>query len=147
MNMRELCQLVEKRRRRKRVGRGDGSGHGKTSGRGHKGARARTGATRRHFAEGGQMPLYRRLPKKGFSNARFRVRYDVINVGDWKGVEPGAVVDLEVLKAKGILKPRTGRLKVLGDGEISVPLEVRAAKFSETAKDKILKAGGKVEVG
>jgi len=92
------------------------------------------------------MPLYRRLPKKGFSNARFRVRYDVVNVGKLSVFEPGSTVDLAALEAKGILKSRWGRLKVLGDGELKVPLTVRAAKFSESARQKIEQAGGTVQV-
>jgi large subunit ribosomal protein L15 len=92
------------------------------------------------------MPLYRRLPKKGFSNARFRDRYDVVNVGQLADLEAGTRVTLAFLEEKGLLKARHGRLKVLGAGELSVALEVAAAKFSEQARDKIVQAGGKAEV-
>ncbi len=146
MDLKTVNQKAEPKKRPKRVGRGNGSGHGKTCGRGHKGAGARSGYRRRWFAEGGQMPLYRRLPKKGFSNAPFRVRYDVVNVGRLAVFEPGTTVDLAALEARGILKPRWGRLKVLGDGELNVPLVVRASKFSQTAREKIEKAGGTVHV-
>ena len=93
------------------------------------------------------MPLYRRLPKKGFSNARFRIQYDVVNVGQLECFEAGSKVDLALLEEKGILKPRHGRLKVLGEGEVSVSLDVIAAKVSKKAREKIVQAGGKVEVG
>ena len=142
MDMADLCRQTKPRKRRLRRGRGNGSGHGKTCGRGHGGAGSRAGYRRRWFAEGGQMPLYRRLPKKGFSNVRFQVRYDVVNVGQLAGLEAGTQVDIAVLEEKGILKPRYGRLKILGEGTLSVALEVTAAKFSETAREKIVQAGG-----
>ena len=146
MDMAEVCRLVKPPRRRRRLGRGNGSGQGKTSGRGHGGACSRSGYRKRWFAEGGQMPLYRRLPKKGFSNVRFRFRYDVINVGQLANVEAGTQITLGLLVARGILKPRHGRLKVLGVGELSVPLAVTAAKFSGKAREKIVEAGGTAEV-
>ncbi len=146
MDMADVCQRAKPTRRGNRLGRGHGSGWGKTAGRGHGGARCRSGSRRRWFAEGGQMPLYRRLPKKGFSNARFRVRYDVVNVGQLAGLAANTRVTLALLEDRGILKPRHGKLKVLGQGELSVPLEVTAAKFSEAAREKIVKAGGTAEV-
>lgn len=146
MDMADVCRLAEFPKRKRRLGRGDGSGRGKTSTRGHKGAHSRSGFRRRWYAEGGQMPLYRRLPKKGFSNVRFRVRYDVVNVGQLEVFEAGTRVTLDLLADKGLLKPRHGKLKVLGEGELSVALEVTAAKFSGKAQEKIVQAGGKAEV-
>jgi large subunit ribosomal protein L15 len=142
MNVEDVCRLVEPAKRTKRRGRGRGSGVGKTSGRGHKGAASRAGFRRRWFAEGGQIPLFRRLPKKGFSNARFKVRYDVVNVCDLAALEPGTPVTLDLLAQRGVVKARYGRLKVLGGGEIAVALQVTAAKFTETARRKIAEAGG-----
>lgn len=133
------------RKKRKRVGRGEGSGHGKTSGRGHKGHKARTGGNTKKGFEGGQMPLQRRLPKRGFVN-EFKVRFDIVNVGRLSVFEKGEVVDKEVLMAKGLIKDTRGKLKILGDGEISIPLTVRADGFSTAAREKIEAAGGKVEV-
>ena len=147
MKLNEVLKRAGKKRGRKRVGRGPGSGHGKTSGRGHNGARSRSGWKRRDYFEGGQMPLVRRLPKRGFSNAPFRVRYDVVNLALLEErFEEGAEVDLATLVARGVLKSRHGRLKVLGDGELSKKLTIRADKISEAARQKVEKAGGKVEV-
>ncbi len=147
MDMADLCNTVGKRRKRKRVGRGNGSGHGKTSCRGHRGARCRSGARRRWGAEGGQMPLFRRLPKKGFSNKPFQKKYDVVNVQQLQDFEAGTSVDLEVLEKKGVLKSRYGRLKILGTGDLSVALKVKANRCSASAREKIEKAGGTVEMG
>jgi large subunit ribosomal protein L15 len=147
MDMAELSLLVGTHKRTKRRGRGDGSGLGKTSGRGNKGGGSRTGWRQRWFSEGGQMPIYRRLPKKGFSNARFKERFDVINVGDLGAVPAGTTVDLAYLEGAGLVVPRHGKLKVLGNGDLSVALNVRAVCFSERAKEKIVKAGGSAEVG
>ena len=129
----------------KRVGRGAGSGLGKTSGRGHKGQKARSGGGVRPGFEGGQMPLIRRVPKRGFYNP-FSKEYAVINVKDLAGFEAGSVVDYEALKAAGKLKKEFDGLKVLGDGELNVALTVKAVKFTESAKQKIEAAGGKAEV-
>lgn len=133
------------RKERKRVGRGEGSGHGKTSGRGHKGYKARTGGNTKKGFEGGQMPLQRRLPKRGFVN-EFKIRSSIVNVGRLAVFGKGEVVDKEVLRAKGLIEDTRGKVKILGDGEISIPLTVRADGFSTTAKEKIEAAGGKVEV-
>ena len=146
MDLQKVSRLAKRDKKPRRVGRGNGSGHGKTCGRGYGGACSRSGFRRRWFAEGGQMPLYRRLPKKGFSNARFKVRYDVVNVGQLGDLEPGTEVTMTLLEERGILKPRYGRLKVLGSGELSVPLTVKAAKFSSQAREKIVAAGGTAEV-
>lgn len=133
------------REERKRVGRGEGSGHGKTSGRGHKGHKARTGGNTKKGFEGGQMPLQRRLPKRGFVN-EFKIRSNIVNVGRLSVFEKGEVVDKEVLMAKGLIKDTRGKLKILGDGEIIIPLTVRADGFSTAAREKIEAVGGKVEV-
>ena len=127
-----------------RRGRGHGSGNGKTAGKGHKGQKARSGAPRPGF-EGGQMPLYRRLPKRGFTNINSKVIVG-INVSALEAFEDGAVVTVEELLAKGIVKnPRDG-VKILGNGELTKKLTVKAAAFSASAKEKIEKAGGKAEV-
>ena len=131
---------------RRRVGRGPGSGLGKTSGRGHKGWGARSGTSRRPGYEGGQMPIYRRVPKRGFTNARFRVEYTVVNVGLLEAFEDGATVDMETILARGLASKTAPLLKLLGDGELTRKLTVRAHKFSANAKAKIEKAGGSAEV-
>jgi large subunit ribosomal protein L15 len=128
----------------KRVGRGAGSGLGKTSGRGHKGQKARSGGGVRPGFEGGQMPLIRRLPKRGFYNP-FSKQYAIVNVADLARFEAGTVVDFAALKAAGLVKKEYDGLKVLGDGELNVALTVKAAKFTQTAREKIEAAGGKAE--
>lgn len=132
-------------RKNKRVGRGIGSGHGKTATRGYKGQKSRSGTSVRPGFEGGQMPLYRRLPKRGFTNI-FRTEYAVVNLESLAAFEAGTQVDPEVLKAKGIVKNVKDGIKVLGGGELKQALTVRAHKFSKSAADKIQKAGGVVEV-
>ena len=131
---------------RKRVGRGVGSGLGKTSGKGHKGQNARSGGGVRPGFEGGQLPLFRRLPKRGFKNALFKVRYAVINLSDLDKFEEGAVVTPELLKEMGLIKKQLDGVKVLGNGELSKKLTVKANKFSDTAKEKIENVGGTTEV-
>ena len=129
----------------KRVGRGAGSGLGKTSGRGHKGQKARSGGGVRPGFEGGQMPLIRRIPKRGFYNP-FSTHYAIVNVADLASFEAGSVVDFAALKAAGLVKKELDGLKVLGEGELNVALTVKAAKFTQTAREKIEAAGGKAEV-
>lgn len=131
---------------RKRVGRGPGSGIGKTSGRGEKGQKARSGYSRKPGFEGGQLPLYRRLPKRGFTNARFKVEYAVINLSDLNRFEDGASITPELLKEMGLLKNQLDGVKVLGNGKLEKKLNVRANKFSTKAQEEIEKLGGKVEV-
>ena len=131
---------------RKRVGRGPGSGLGKTSGRGEKGQKARSGYSRKPGFEGGQLPLYRRLPKRGFSNAKFKTVYAVINLSDLNNFEDGAVVTPEILKDMGLVKNGLDGIKVLGNGTLEKKLTVKAHKFSNVAKEQIEKLGGKVEV-
>ena len=130
----------------KRLGRGTGSGLGKTSGKGHKGQNARSGGGVRPGFEGGQLPLFRRLPKRGFSNAMFKVEYATINVSDLEKFEDGAVVTPELLKEMGILKKQLAGVKVLGSGELTKKITVKAHKFSNWAKEKIEAIGGKAEV-
>lgn len=129
--------------RRKRVGCGEGSGHGKTSGRGGKGQTARSGGSIRPGFEGGQMPLYRKLPRRGFNNYEFRTSYAVVNVGDLVRLDAKVTeVNAEVLAAAGLVRPGIKLLKVLGDGEITRALKVTAQKFTGSAKAKLEKAGG-----
>ena len=131
---------------RKRVGRGQGSGTGKTSGRGQKGQNARSGGGVRVGFEGGQTPLFRRLPKRGFSNALFKKEYAIINLDELNKFEDGAEVSLEVLREMGIVKKSKDGLKVLGNGTLEKKLTVKANKFSASAKEQIEKLGGKAEV-
>ena len=131
---------------RKRVGRGVGSGIGKTSGKGEKGQNARSGGGVRPGFEGGQLPLFRRLPKRGFSNAKFKTRYAVINLSDLNRFEDGAVVSPELLKEMGVLKNQLDGVKVLGNGKLEKKLVVKAHKFSSVAQEQIEKLGGKAEV-
>ena len=128
-----------------RKGRGPGSGNGKTAGKGHKGQNARSGGGVRPGFEGGQLPLYRKLPKRGFYN-RFATQYAVVNVSTLAKFEDGAVVDLEILRDCGIVKTNETKLKVLGNGEIANKITVKAAVFSASAKEKIEAACGKTEV-
>ena len=136
------------RKQAKRKGRGPGSGNGKTAGKGHKGHKARSGGQTQRGFEGGQMPLHRRLPKRGFTNAQFKKTYDIVNVSDLAKFEAGTVVDWETLNKLGrtMRKDQTSGLKVLGRGDIGVALTVRAAKFSDSAVRKIEAAGGTAEV-
>ena len=145
MKLHELSPAPGSNRDSFRKGRGAGSGNGKTAGRGHKGQNARSGGGVRPGFEGGQMPLARRLPKRGFNNI-FAVKYAAVNVSELNRFEDGAVVDAEALKAAGVLKKTLDGIKILGNGEISKKLTVKAAIFSESAKEKIEKAGGKAEV-
>ena len=145
MKLHEMSPAPGATRAPKRVGRGIGSGTGKTSTRGHKGQWARSGGGVRPGFEGGQMPLTRRLPKRGFTNI-FAKQYAVINVSDLNGLEDGAVVTAESLKAMGKIKKIGDGLKVLGQGELSKKLTVKAAKVTKTAQEKISAAGGSVEV-
>jgi large subunit ribosomal protein L15 len=146
MNIKSVCDKGVKHQERKRVGRGIGSGLGKTSGRGHKGLNARSGASRRPGYEGGQMPIYRRVPKRGFTNARFRVDYTVINVDEFNVFADGDTVDFETILTRGLASPTAPLLKVLGNGELKRKLTVRAQKFSASAKSKIEAAGGSAVV-
>ena len=131
---------------RKRVGRGIGSGLGKTSGKGHKGQNARSGGGVRQGFEGGQLPLFRRLPKRGFTNAMFKTKYAVINLSDLNKFENDTVITPELLKEMGLIKNKLDGIKVLGNGTLEKKLTVKAHKFSDVAKEQIEKLGGKAEV-
>lgn len=147
MDLRDVRQIKVRRQKRHRVGRGPASGWGTTAGRGHKGAGQRAGNVKRLHFEGGQMPLYRRLPKKGFSNAAFKVTYHVVNVGDLeRRFEGGAVVDLASLRAVGLAPKKARFLKILGWGDLSKTLSVKAHAVSDGARKKIEGASGSVEL-
>jgi len=144
MKLHEMKNVAGAVHRKKRVGCGEGSGHGKTSGRGGKGQSARSGSSIRPGFEGGQMPLYRKLPHRGFNQAAFRVEPLIVNVGDFARLDPSVVdITAEVLAAAGLIRNDGNFLKVLGDGEVARAFNVTAVKFSESAKAKIEKAGGK----
>ena len=145
MRLDELQPAEGSKFSKKRVGRGIGSGTGKTSGKGHKGQNARSGGGVRPGFEGGQMPLYRRLPKRGFKNI-FAKQYVSINVEDLNKLEDGTEVTAEVLKEAGIISKTLDGVKILGRGEVTKKLTVKVAKYSASAKEKIEKAGGKAEV-
>jgi large subunit ribosomal protein L15 len=129
---------------RKRIARGPGSGLGKTAGRGHKGWGQRSGTSRRPGYEGGQMPIYRRVPKRGFTNASFRTDYTIINVEALNAFENGATVDLEAVLSRALTSKVTPLLKVLGNGKLDKKLTVRAQRFTKSASDKITAAGGSI---
>ena len=146
MRLGELSPAIGSTRETKRLGRGIGSGLGKTSGKGHKGQWARSGGGVRPGFEGGQMPLIRRIPKRGFNN-HFRKVYSIVNLSVLEGFEANSVVDMQILNEKGLIKLVKGSigLKVLGNGTLTKALTVKAASFSASAKDAIEKAGGKIE--
>ena len=144
MKLNELSPAVGSAKDAYRRGRGPGSGNGKTAGKGHKGQNARSGGGVRPGFEGGQLPLYRKLPKRGFKN-RFAVNYAIVNVSDLNRFEDGAVVDMEALLAAKLVRKELDGLKVLGNGELTKNLTVKAAVFSATAKEKITAAGGQAE--
>ncbi len=145
MNLSDIKKVQVPRKRRKRRGIGLGSGKGKTAARGTKGQQSRSGYSRRYGHEGGQNPLFRRLPKRGFSNARFRVDYAVLNLSALATFEAGSTIDLAAAQAAGLVPRRSERLKILGNGELDRAVTVRAARFSAKAREAIEKAGGTVE--
>ena len=146
MKLNELKPVEGAKHAKKRVGRGIGSGNGKTSGRGQKGQNSRSGGGVRPGYEGGQTPLFKRLPKRGFTNIH-RHEYAIVNLGDINALfEAGAVVDLEALKKVGLVKKEYEGVKILGNGDLDKALTIKAAKFSKSAVEKISKAGGTVEV-
>lgn len=147
MKLHELKNVPGAVHRKKRVGCGEGGGHGKTSTRGGKGQTARSGGSIRPGFEGGQMPLYRKLPHRGFSNFHHRVEFAVVNVGDLNALNPALTeVDAAVLASSGLVRSGAKGIKVLGDGEINRSLKVTAARFSSAAKAKIEKAGGQAVI-
>ncbi len=145
MDLSNLQPALGSHRDRKRIGRGHGSGTGKTSGKGHKGQKARSGGSIKAGFEGGQMPLQRRLPKRGF-NPLSRKEYALVNLRDLELFEAGSVVDIEALGKAGLVGQLKDGIKILGDGDLSKALTVKAHKFSQSAQDKIVAAGGTVEV-
>jgi large subunit ribosomal protein L15 len=145
MRLEELKPAAGATKKTKRVGRGPGSGSGKTAGKGHKGQKARSGGVKGAGFEGGQMPLQRRIPKRGFTNI-FRKEYAVVNISDLESMAGTDVVTPDVLMQKGLIKDIKAGLKVLGMGELKAKLTVRAHKFSKSAMEKIQAAGGKAEV-
>lgn len=145
MKLYELSSAAGSVKDVKRIGRGHGSGNGKTAGKGHKGQNARSGGGVRPGFEGGQMPMTRRIPKRGFNNI-FATKYSVVNVSDLDQFVDGTVVDADLLKASGLIKKTNDGVKILGNGELTKNLTVKAAAFSASAKEKIEKAGGKAEV-
>ncbi len=144
MDLSGLTRQPGSRKRRKIVGRGNGSGHGKTSCRGHKGQGARSGGGPRPGFEGGQMPLQRRVPKRGFHNP-FKKRYALVNVGQLEALETGTDVSPELLHSRGLVRKKDEEVKILGEGSLSKALTIRAHKFSTKAKEKIEAVGGRAE--
>lgn len=143
MDLNTVSHGVHKRKLKRRVGRGIGSGQGKTAGLGSKGQYASAGARLPSgLFEGGQMPLYRRIPKRGFTNARFQKDWAVVNVGDLDAFDPNSTVDMPVLKKKRLIVGSFDGVRILGDGDLTRPLTVKADHFSKSAKEKIEKAGG-----
>lgn len=146
MRLHDLKPRPGAKHRRKRLGQGESSGHGKTSGRGGKGQTARSGSSIRIGFEGGQMPLIRRIPKRGFNNARHATTYIPVNVGELNRFEDGARVDEAALRSSGLANGRGDGIKILGDGDLNKKLTVTAHSFSASARTKIEKAGGTCEV-
>ena len=145
MNLHDLSPARGAKKKRKRIGRGPGSGHGKTATKGHKGIKARSGGVKRPGFEGGQMPLVRRLPKFGFTNP-FRTEYNVLNLKSFETWTGPSTVTPQALVDAGLVKRKRLQIKILGNGELTKPLVIQAHKFSESAKAKIQAAGGRVEV-
>ena len=146
MKLHELQKNIGATHAKKRVGRGSGSGLGKTSGRGQIGQKARSGGSINPVFEGGQLPLYRRIPKRGFTNAKFKTVYAVINLADLNVFEDGTVVTPALLKETGLVKNQLDGIKVLGNGNLEKKLTIQANKFSASALEKIKEAGSKAEV-
>ena len=146
MKLHELEKNIGATHAKKRVGRGSGSGLGKTSGRGQKGQKARSGGSINPVFEGGQLPLYRRIPKRGFKNAKFRTVYATINVEDLNVFEDGTVVTPALLKDTGLLKKQLDGVKVLGNGKLEKKITIQASKFSASALEKFKEAGSTAEV-
>ncbi|MCL2078113.1 MAG: 50S ribosomal protein L15 [Oscillospiraceae bacterium] len=147
MKLHELSPAKGSNKKTKRLGRGNASGHGKTSGKGHKGQWARSGGGVKPGFEGGQMKIAMRIPKRGFNNKAFATEYAIVNVRDLESrFETGAVIDCDAIIESGLIKKPLDGIKILGTGELSKAFTVKAAKFSETAKTKIENAGGKAEV-
>ena len=142
----EITSVAGKHKPRRRVGRGTGTGHGKTCGRGHKGGGSRAGSTSVTLHEGGQMPLFRRLPKRGFSNYKFAIRCEIVNVSQLERFQDGADVGIEQLSTAGLIGSAKSKIKILGKGDLTKKLQVTAHKFSKTAEQKIVASGGTAKV-
>jgi len=142
----EITSIAGKHTRRRRIGRGTGTGRGKTCGRGHKGGGSRAGSTSISLYEGGQMPLFRRLPKRGFSNKSYATRCEIVNVSQLERFDDGAVVGIEQLSDVGLIGGAKSKVKILGKGELTKKLQVTAHKFSRTAEQKIVASGGIAKV-
>jgi large subunit ribosomal protein L15 len=142
MNLHTLKPRPGTKHRVKRLGCGESSGHGKTSGKGHKGQKARSGGSIRLGFEGGQMPLIRRVPKRGFNNAAFKTRYAVVNLSDLERFDAGTTIDEAALRAAGLVRGKIDGVKILGSGDLTKKLTIAAHKYSGSAKEKIEKAGG-----
>ena len=142
----EITSVAGRHKRRRRVGRGTGTGRGKTCGRGHKGSGSRAGATSLSLYEGGQMPLFRRLPKRGFNNFKFETKYKIVNVSQLERFSEGADVGIEQLSDAGLIDSLKNKVKILGDGELTKSLQVTAHKFSKTAEQKIIASGGTAKI-
>lgn len=146
MRLHNIPKIKGATHQRKRLGCGRGSGHGKTSGRGQKGSKSRSGYSTRQGFEGGQMPLFRRLPRRGFSNHKFQTHYEILNLDDLNKIEDAEAIDRTMLVKAGLVRDNNAPLKILGRGEISRAVKVTADKFSTSAKTKIETAGGEVVV-
>ena len=146
MSIADITSKAGRYKRPKRIGRGCGSGHGKTSGKGHKGQNSRSGAPFIYMKEGGQMPLFRRLPKRGFNNYNFAVKYSIVNISQLERFNDGAVVGLEQLSGAGLIGNARLKVKILGDGDLTKSLKVEAHSFSKNAEQKIMACGGTVKV-
>ena len=142
----EITSIAGKNTKRRRIGRGTGSGHGKTCGRGHKGAGSRAGSTAVSLSEGGQMPLFRRVPKRGFNNFKFARRCEIVNIWQLERFDDGAVVEPEQLSDAGLIARKTSKVKILGKGNLTKKLQVTAHRFSKTAEQKIVASGGKANI-
>ena len=142
----QITSIAGKYKTRKRIGRGSGSGHGKTSGRGHKGQGSRAGSKSVKAFEGGQMPLFRRLPKRGFSNFNYETRYEIVNVSQLERFDDGSAVGAEQLSNAGLIGNEKSKVKILGDGELTKKLDITAHKFSKSAEQKIEACGGAAKV-
>jgi len=142
----QITSVAGKHKSRKRLGRGTSSGHGKTCGRGQKGSRSRSGADRSGTREGGQIPVFRRMPKRGFSNFKFAHRYDIVNVSQLERFEDGSTVSLQQLSEVGLIDSCSSKVKILGGGALTKRLQVAAHRFSKSAEQKITGCGGTVQV-
>jgi large subunit ribosomal protein L15 len=143
----QITTIAGSNKKRKRVGRGKGTGHGKTCGRGHKGCGSRSGGSVRGTYEGGQMPLFRRLPKRGFNNYNYETRYAIVNVSQLETVfSDGTSINIEQLVSAGLVDSIKSRVKILGDGELTKKLDVTAHKFSKSAEEKIAGCGGAIKI-